>query len=142
MLFRSERECEQFVSNQLGLEFKPTQVRRVEHGISFLGCRLFPAHIELNRRSKQRWQRRVRFLQRAYRLGLLTDLDLQKRLTSLTAFARSGDVCSWKFRTSVLQLSVVDEPKGLEPREPRRQLEQRGRELSVGEPEQERPVEP
>jgi hypothetical protein len=109
-LRRVQRECEQFVFHALGLEFKPAQVRRVEQGISFLGCRLFPTHVELNRRSKQRWQSRVRFLERAYRLGMLTDLDLQKRLTSLTAFSQSGDVCSWKFRTAVLQPGAVDEP--------------------------------
>jgi hypothetical protein len=105
-----QQECEQFVCDVLGLDFRPPQVRRIEQGISFLGCRLFPTHVELNRRSKHRWQKRVRFLERAYRLGLLNDLDLQKRLTSLTAFARGGEVCSWKFRTSVLQPYTVDEP--------------------------------
>ena len=109
-LQRVQRECEIFVGDELGLEFKPAQVRRVEQGISFLGCRLFPTHIELNRRSMQRWQRRVRYLEKAYRLGLLSDLDLQKRLTSLTAFAKSGRVRSWKFRTSVLEPWQVDEP--------------------------------
>jgi retron-type reverse transcriptase len=109
-LRRVQQACEQFVFRKLGLEFKPSQVRRIEQGISFLGCRLFPTHVELNRRSKHRWQKRVRFLERAYRLGLLSELDLQKRLTSLTAFAQSADVCSWKFRTTVLQPSVVDEP--------------------------------
>ena len=103
-------ECERFAGDELRLEFKPAQIRRVERGISFLGCRLFPTHVELNRRSKQRWQRRVRFLEKAYRLGLLSDLDLQKRLTSLTAFAKSGRMRSWKFRTSVLKPSRVDEP--------------------------------
>ncbi|MFN9416225.1 MAG: reverse transcriptase domain-containing protein [Pirellula sp.] len=103
-------ECERFAGDELRLEFKPAQIRRVERGISFLGCRLFPTHVELNRRSKQRWKRRVRFLEKAYRLGLLSDLDLQKRLTSLTAFAKSGRVRSWKFRTSVLKPSRVDEP--------------------------------
>jgi hypothetical protein len=109
-LRRVQQACEQFVFRKLGLEFKPSQVRRIEQGISFLGCRLFPTHVELNRRSKQRWQSRVRFLERAYRLGMLTDLDLQKRLTSVTAFSQSGDVCSWKFRTAVLQPNAVDEP--------------------------------
>ena len=103
-------ECERFAGDELRLEFKPAQIRRVERGISFLGCRLFPTHVELNRRSKQRWKRRVRFLEKAYRLGLLSDLDLQKRLTSLTAFAKSGRVRSWKFRTSVLEPWQVDEP--------------------------------
>jgi hypothetical protein len=102
-LQRVQRECELFVADELRLEFKPAQIRRVEHGVSFLGSRLFPMHVELNRRSKQRWQRRVRFLEKANRLGLLSDLDLQKRLTSLTAFAKSGGMRSWKFRTSVLE---------------------------------------
>jgi hypothetical protein len=105
-----QRESERFLCNELRLEFKPAQVRRVEQGISFLGCRLFPTHVELNRRSKLRWRRRVRFLGQAYRLGLLSDWDLQKRLTSLTAFAKSGRVRSWKFRTSVLEPWEVDEP--------------------------------
>ncbi len=103
-------ESERFLCNELRLEFKPAQVRRVEQGISFLGCRLFPTHVELNRRSKLRWRRRVRFLGQAYRLGLLSDLNLQKRLTSLTAFAKSGRVRSWRFRTSVLEPWAVDEP--------------------------------
>jgi RNA-directed DNA polymerase len=109
-LQRVQRECELFVADELSLEFKPAQVRRVEQGISFLGCRLVPTHVELNRRSKQRWQRRIRFLEKAYRLGLLSDLDLQKRLSSLTAFARGAGVRSWKFRTSVLEPWLVDEP--------------------------------
>jgi retron-type reverse transcriptase len=109
-LQRVQRECEIFVGDEMGLEFKPAQIRRIEHGISFLGCRLFPTHVELNRRSKQRWRSRVRFLEKAYRLGLISDLDLQKRLTSLTAFAKSGRVRSWKFRTSVLEPWQVDEP--------------------------------
>ena len=109
-LQRVEQECEIFLADELGLEFKTAQIRRVEHGISLLGCRLFPTHVELNRRSKQRWQRRVRFLEKAFRLGLVSDLDLQKRLTSLTAFAKSGRVRSWKFRTSVLEPWQVDEP--------------------------------
>ena len=109
-LQRIQRECESFVSDQLKLEFKLAQIRRVEQGNSFLGCRLFPTHVELNRRSKQRWRSRVRFLEKAYRLGLISDLDLQKRLTSLTAFAKSGRVRSWKFRTSVLEPWQVDEP--------------------------------
>jgi len=109
-LQRIQRECESFVSDQLKLEFKLAQIRRVEHGVSFLGCRLFPTHIELNRRSKQRWRSRVRFLEKAYRLGLISDLDLQKRLASLTAFARGGGARSWKFRTSVLEPWQVDEP--------------------------------
>jgi RNA-directed DNA polymerase len=69
-LRRVQRECERFVADELSLEFKPARICRVEQGISFLGCRLFATHVELNRQSKQRWRTRVRFLEKAYRLGL------------------------------------------------------------------------
>jgi len=57
---------------------------------------------------------------------------------SLTAFAKSRGIKSWLFRRAVLQRLWVDDPKGLEPGEPWRQLEQRGRELPVSEPQYER----
>jgi len=104
------RDCERFLAIEMQLGFKPTQVRRVASGVSFLGCRLFPTHLELNRPSKQRWRTMVRFLARAYRLGLISDRELQQRLTSLTAFAKSGGVRSWKFRYAVLQPLQVNEP--------------------------------
>lgn len=109
-LLQVRRHCETFLASQLGLEFKPSQVRRVSQGVSFLGCRLFPSHMELNRRSKQRWRMRIRFLEKAYRLGLISDLALQPRVTSLTAFAKCGGVRSWKFRSAVLEPCKVDEP--------------------------------
>jgi len=109
-LQRIQRECDDFVASKLRLEFNPAQIRRVEQGVSFLGCQLFSTHCELNRRSKQRWRKRLQFLEKAHRLGLLSDLDLQSRLVSLTAFAKGGEVRSWKFRHSVLEPSQVDEP--------------------------------
>ena len=42
---------------------------------------------------------------------------------SLTAFAKSRGVKSWRFRQAVLQRLSVDDPKGLEPGEPWRQLD-------------------
>jgi hypothetical protein len=110
LLVQLQRRCESFVENELGLVFKTSQIRRANQGIDFLGCRLFASHIELNRRSKLRWRRRSRFLDKAYKFGLLSDLDVQRRLTSLTSFARSGGVRSWKFRIAVLEQREVDEP--------------------------------
>lgn len=62
------------------------------------------------RRGKRRWRNRVRVLERAERLGLITELELQHRLTALTAFAKAAGVCSWRFRQSVLQQVSVDDP--------------------------------
>ena len=92
-----QRRCIDFASDTLGLEFKPADVRRTSTGVDFLGCRIWPTHVELNRRSKRRWYCRVRVLERAERLGLISELELQVRLTALTAFAKSRGVKSWRF---------------------------------------------
>jgi RNA-directed DNA polymerase len=102
--------CEEFAATHLALDFKPSEVRRTGSGIPFLGCRIFPTHVELNARSKLRWRNRVRVLHRAERLGLLSERELQSRLTSLTAFAKGADVKSWRYRNSVLQPLAVNDP--------------------------------
>jgi RNA-directed DNA polymerase len=137
-----QERCSEFARERLGLEFKSSDVRRTSAGVEFLGCRLWPTHVELNRRSKRRWRSRVKVLTRAERLGLISESELQARLLALTAFAKGAGVKSWRFRQSVLQRSVVDDPKGLEPGEPWRQLEQRRGELPDGEPQHERTDEP
>jgi RNA-directed DNA polymerase len=134
--------CQEFAATHLALEFKPGELRRTWGGIQFLGCRVFPTHVELNRRSKRHWRRRVRVLERAERLGLLSESNLQQRLASLTAFSRAAGAKSWKFRRAVVQQRLVDGPKRLEPGEPWRQLGQRRGELPDGEPQHERPDEP
>jgi len=102
--------CQQYAATHLSLEFKPSEVQRTGMGIPFLGCRIWPTHVELNRRSKRRWRRRVRVLEQAERLGLLSESNLQQRLTSLTAFSMAAGAKSWKFRRAVLQERMVDDP--------------------------------
>ena len=105
-----QRLCNAFASEQLMLELKPAVVRRASCGIDYLGCRIWPTHVELNQRSKRRWRNRVRVLERAERLGLLTERELQARLMALTAFAQAAGAQSWRFRNSVLQKVPVDDP--------------------------------
>ena len=95
---------------QLGLEFKPSAVQRTGVGVAFLGCRIWRTHVELNSRSKRRWRRRVRVLERAERLGLISESNLQQRLVALTAFSQAAGVKSWQFRKSVVQPSSVNDP--------------------------------
>ncbi len=118
VLWHSSREalveihdrCTEFAGRQLRLEFKPSAVQRTGVGVAFLGCRIWPTHVELNRRSKRRWRRRVRVLERAERLGLISESNLQQRLAALTAFSQAAGVKSWRFRTSVLQPPTVNDP--------------------------------
>jgi hypothetical protein len=118
VLWHSSREalvemhgrCAEFASLQLELEFKPGAVQRTGVGVAFLGCRIWPTHVELNRRSKRRWRRRVRVLERAERLGLISESNLQQRLVTLTAFSQAAGAKSWRFRNSVLQPLAVNDP--------------------------------
>jgi len=106
--------CRDFLSLQLGLEFKPWPfINRVEHGIDFLGCRLLRGLLALNRRSRVRFRRKLAALEAAHTLGEIDELDLQQRATALVAFARSAGIRSWTFRRRVLEQILVS---GLRPR--------------------------
>ena len=94
----------EFLRNQLCLELKPnTAINRTCHGMDFLGARIFPTHVTLNRRSRVRFRRKLFDLESRYAEGELSDAELQQRASALVAFARSAGISSWKFRTNVLQ---------------------------------------
>jgi retron-type reverse transcriptase len=100
----------EFAAVQMGLELKPAMVRATAGGVPFLGCHVYPTHTVLSRKSRVRWQRKLKLLHRAYRLGVLTERELQQRLTALTAFAKAASACSWQFRTRVIQQLSVNDP--------------------------------
>ncbi len=89
----------QFLTGELGLALKPTAfINRTTHGLDFLGARLFPSHMILNRRSRVRYQRRLRDLDRRLANGDINEREYQQRATSLTAFASTSGISSWRFR--------------------------------------------
>jgi RNA-directed DNA polymerase len=93
----------EFLADQLGLSLKPTPfINRTLHGMDFLGARLFPTHSILNRRSRIRYRRRLRDLDRKLAIDAIDGREHQQRATALTAFASKSGVCSWKFRHNLL----------------------------------------
>ncbi len=82
--------------------------------MDFLGFRVYPDRLELNRRSKLRYRRRLRGLETDHAAGRIDETDLQRRATALTAFARSAGVSSWHFRRSALDYvrQIVYSPGG------------------------------
>lgn len=99
-------DCREFLSSELGLEIKPVlPMNRVAHGMDFLGCRIYPTHITLNRRSRVRFRRRLLLLERLFADGRISERELRDRATALVAFARGAGVSSWRFRAGVLALS-------------------------------------
>ncbi len=93
-----------FLSAQLGLDLKADPyINRSDHGLDFLGCRVFPGRLVLNRRSRVRFRRKLKALEEAYLLGRIAESVLQQRATALVAFTRTPRLSSWGFRRRVLQ---------------------------------------
>lgn len=109
-LAAAEARCRDFLTTNLGLEFKPACVIHSARGVDFLGCRILPTHTLLSRRSRRRYGRRIRTLSRAFRLGLLDERGLQTRLEAATAFARAADTRSWRYRDAVINSLPVGDP--------------------------------
>jgi retron-type reverse transcriptase len=97
-----------FLACELKLQVKESPyINRSGHGVDFLGCRVFPWGVTLNRRSRVRYGHKLRQLERDFAMGAIDERDLQQRATALTAFATGADVKSWKFRKRVLKRSSV-----------------------------------
>lgn len=100
--------CAAFLDRELRLEIKREPlIRPARNGFEFLGCRVFPTHLQLNRRSRRRFRGRLRQLEDSYGRGVLSERALQARATALCAFTTAGGTKSWKFRTRVLQQMPV-----------------------------------
>jgi len=128
------RGLQRFVAQELGLELKhPPCPQPVRRGMDFLGYRMFPDHVELNRRSKVRYRRRLGVLSRLHEAGCLSESAVQQRLTALTAFVLP--TASHRFRSRVCK-QIRSAAIGLEPGEPGRQLEQQRDQLPRCEPQQ------
>ena len=72
-------------------------------GMDFLGCRVFPHHMTLNRRSRVRFRRKLRALERAHGAGQIDQPTLQQKATALVAFTRADGLSSWRFRRGVIE---------------------------------------
>jgi hypothetical protein len=102
------RGCEVFLDRELRLEIKREPLLRpTRNGFEFLGCRVFPTHLQLNRRSRQRFRSRLLRLEESYERGAINERALQARATALCAFTTAGGTKSWKFRKRVLQQMPV-----------------------------------
>jgi hypothetical protein len=131
---------EGFVADRLHLGLKGSPfINRTALGMDFLGFRVYPHTIRLNRRSRRRFVDRVQACERAHGEGRLTERQLQNRVEALVAFTAEADAAG--FRRAVLARFGA-QAEGLEPRDPRRQLEERSEQLPGREPQQERAVEP
>ena len=91
----SDRLCE-FATTMLGLEFKTAYSNRTTHGMDFLGHRVFPHRLGLNRPSRRRFCGKLRALHRDWETGRLDEATAQARATALTAFTSHARCLAWR----------------------------------------------
>lgn len=100
--------CQEFLGEDLQLEVKSNAlIVPARRGFEFLGCRVYPDHLKLNRRSRARFRSKLFELEAAFARGEIDESTLQQRATALLAFTTAGGTRSWKFRTRVLQRMPV-----------------------------------
>ena len=134
------RSIEAWLGGELGLALKhPPAPQRTSVGMDFLGYRIHRSHTTLSRRSKVRYRRKLETLAKLAAEGEITERGLQERCEALTAFCRP--VRSWRFRQQILQ-RFGSAAIGLEPGDPRGQLEQQRQQRPFGQPQQQQPGQP
>jgi len=112
-LVRALEILHDWLQSELGLELKTgASINRTRHGVDFLGCRVFPTHLAPNRRSRLRFQRRLRTLERLHIGCVIGDDEYQIRCTSLFASLTAAGCRSWKYRTATLKRLVVSSQEG------------------------------
>lgn len=80
----------------LGLDLKEPILNRTTKGMDFLGMRVFPGHIGINRRSRGRYRRQMRRYNYLLATGRMDDRVYQDRVTALTAFVQQADTLCWR----------------------------------------------
>ncbi len=94
----------EFLGDELRLTPNPpSYVQRTRQGMDWLGCRVYPSHMTLNRRSRRRFAHKLRVYEAMFAAGQMDECELQRRVESLVAFTRTEGVSSWQFRRSVLE---------------------------------------
>lgn len=85
------------VCSRLGLTLKNEPIlNRSALGMDFLGMRILPGNVRLSRRSRDRYERRLRWYDHQLAEGSLDESRYQERVTALTAFVLQADSSAWR----------------------------------------------
>lgn len=110
----------EWLGSELDLMMKPEPfINRTIMGMDFLGFRVFPDRVTLNRRSRVRFRRQLNSLDIKVKKGIIEEAEYQQRATALLSFATSVEAKSWQTRHASIQRNWVM-VEGFEPSEPRR----------------------
>ena len=91
------RDIAAFLDTRLKLRLKEaTLLNHVNRGMPFLGYRVFPDHIELNRSSKRRFKHKFAAYEARRRDGRWTEAETARRVEALVAFTRFARAEGWR----------------------------------------------
>jgi hypothetical protein len=82
---------QEFVEKELRCQLKPIALNRSRTGLPYLGYHIFPHHMRLLQKSKQRFIKKWQFIQDAYDTGDWDEAKCQRRALPLLAFAGHAD---------------------------------------------------
>lgn len=97
-----------FIQNDLRCDLKPEALNRSISGLPFLGYHIFPHHIRLLQKSKQRFFRKMQIVDENYHSGVWSEAECQRHALPLIAFARHAD-------TEALRKNLLLHLKGQSP---------------------------
>ncbi|HRI61521.1 MAG TPA: reverse transcriptase domain-containing protein [Saprospiraceae bacterium] len=90
-LQKARGDIRHFVETKLRCELKPEALNRAATGLPFLGYHIFPHHIRLLQKSKQRFIKKMRLVDENYHSGTWCEAKCQRHALPLLAFASHAD---------------------------------------------------
>ena len=137
-LKKLKREAPGFLAEKLILEIKNGgSLHRAREGVDFLGCRIFPGKVTLNRRSKKRFLGKMRRYDKLALEGVISEYKLQERMTALFSFVERADTAALRKAALDKEAETISElednktVKGHLPCSPGRELEQQRQQLPL-----------
>ncbi len=80
------QKTEQFLKIELKLDLKIKYINTTKHGLNFLSYRIFDNHIELQRKSKKRFIKKINNFNNKLQQGVLTEIEYQRHILPMIAF--------------------------------------------------------
>ncbi len=87
-LTKAHHSIAQYLQTELYCELKPEQLNKTVYGLPFLGYRIFPYHIQLTQRSKNRFFKKIATVDAKYDSGECTEEVCQVHVRPLLSFIR------------------------------------------------------
>lgn len=100
-LLNQSDEFVSFVQNTLRVQFKPVVHQRTASGVPFLGYKLYPQFVRLNRRSKRRFVCKLKTAYKNLESEKWSESNYQQHVMPLIAFTKYAETL--RFRKNVLQ---------------------------------------